>query len=50
MALLVLGAYMIFGSFAEHKEIKFIHETGFGIILGMVIGVIFVFSDPEFYQ
>jgi len=48
-AFILLIMYVVFGSWAEHKGIKFIHETGFGIMLGILVGLIFVYAANEFY-
>ncbi|CAD8211124.1 unnamed protein product [Paramecium pentaurelia] len=39
--ILILFIYAIAGSYFEHKHIHFIHETGLGIILGVVAGGLF---------
>lgn len=49
-AFIVLICYITFGAWAEHKKITFIHETGFGIILGMLVGLGFVLIKEEYYH
>lgn len=35
--------YMFLASLFEHKKVKFIHETGFAIIIGFIVGLFFYF-------
>jgi len=49
--------YVAFQSFIEHKKIHLLHETGFGIIIGFLLGFIMYefdedvsFSGEEFFQ
>ncbi|KAL4499898.1 hypothetical protein ABPG72_015247 [Tetrahymena utriculariae] len=42
--------YLIGGGLLEHYKIHVIHETGLGIIMGMIVGFIFFEADYEFYK
>ncbi|KAL4429123.1 hypothetical protein ABPG74_015151 [Tetrahymena malaccensis] len=53
----LLLTYICFQSFIEHKKIHILHETGFGIIVGFVLGLIMKafghsisFSGQNFFQ
>lgn len=40
---IMLVAYVTFQAVIEHKKIHIIHETGFGIIIGLIMGIFFNF-------
>lgn len=48
--LIVLTIYVLIGSVFEHFHFHLIHETGVGILIGMLVGFIFYYSAPEFYE
>jgi uncharacterized membrane protein YadS len=41
----IILAYIILQSFMEHVHFHYIHETGIGIILGVIFGSIIYFKE-----